>query len=150
MSTRTLPDRLFAAVLLVVTLGYGAMALFSIKAPFQYDPLGPESWPQLLAAVMLACLVGLLWRPDSVAFDLDRPTGLRLLGALAALLAYAELFEPLGFVISTFLFSLISSRALGAGWRGAIFFGLGMGVGGYLLCAGLLDLNLPEGPLPRL
>ncbi len=143
-------DRIFAAVLLAVTLAYGALAFFVIQAPFQYDPLGPESWPRILAVVMAVCLAALLWSPDIERFDTDRPSWVRLAIVVALLIAYAMLFQPLGFVISTTLFTLIVSRLLGAPWIGATAFGLGMGVGGYLLCVGLLDLNLPAGPLPAL
>jgi putative tricarboxylic transport membrane protein len=145
-----MPDRIFAAFLLVLTLIYFAFALFVIRAPFQYDPLGPETWPRLLAAVMLVCLIALLLRPDVEHFDVDRPSWVRLAAMLALLAAYAELFEPLGFIISTALFALITSRLTGASWKGAAVFGVAVGVGGYLLCVGLLDLNLPAGPLPRL
>lgn len=143
-------DRIFTALLLGLTLFYGAFAFFVIEAPFQYDPLGPETWPQLLAAVMLVCLVALLWRPDVEHLDVTRPVWLRLGATLALLIAYAELFEPLGFILSTALFSLIASRMLGATWPRAAAFGVAAGVGGYLLCVGLLGLNLPAGPLPRL
>jgi putative tricarboxylic transport membrane protein len=145
-----MPDRIFAAVLLLVTLGYTALAFFVIKAPFQYDPLGPESWPRILGAVMLICLVMILARPDVDHFDVDRPSWVRLAAVLALLVAYAALFEPLGFIISTALFSLAASRLLGAGWLPAALFGIAAGLGGYLLCVGLLGLNLPAGPLPRL
>ena len=145
-----MPDRLFAGALLALTLVYGAFALFAISAPIQYDPLGPEAWPRLLAALMLLCTVYLLWKPSVSNFDVDRPTLTRLGLVLALLVAYALLFEPLGFVLSTALFSTITSRLLGAPLRQAVAFGLAVGVGGYLLCVGLLDLNLPAGPLPRL
>ena len=145
-----MPDRIFAALLLLVTLGYAALAFLVIEAPFQYDPLGPESWPRILGAVMILCLVLLLVRPDVEHFDTDRPSWVRLAAVLALLVAYAALFEPLGFILSTALFSLAVSRLLGAGWLRAAIFGVAMGVGGYLLCVGLLGLNLPAGPLPRL
>lgn len=145
-----MPDRIFAACLFVVTLIYGGIALFLLKAPFQYDPLGPESWPRLLAAVMLVCLVLLARRPDRGDFDVRRGTWTQLAIMLALLVVYALLFEPLGFIIATALFATIASRMLGAPWGHAALFGVGMGVGGYLLCAGLLGLNLPAGPLPRL
>ena len=141
-------DRIFASVLALVTLAYLWIAATAIKAPFQYDPLGPESWPRLLAVVMLACLALLLWRPDRAPFDVTGSAWSRLCAAVVLLGAYAFLFKPLGFILATFAFSLLSSRMLGARWPSAVLFGIGMGVGGYLLCAGLLDLNLPDGPLP--
>jgi putative tricarboxylic transport membrane protein len=145
-----MPDRIFAACLFVVTLFYGVIALFFLKAPFQYDPLGPESWPRILAAVMLVCLVLLFRRPDKGDFVVSRATWIHLVAILALLIAYALLFEPFGFIIATALFAAIASRMLGAPWMHAALFGVGMGVGGYLLCAGLLGLNLPAGPLPRI
>ncbi|ARJ70980.1 tripartite tricarboxylate transporter TctB family protein [Paracoccus contaminans] len=143
-------DRVFAALMLLVTLAYGVIALTAIKAPFQYDPLGPESWPQLIAAVMFLALVLLMWRPTATRFAVDGPGWMRLGVMLALLSAYALAFQPLGFVLSTFFFSALAARSLGAAWRGAVPFGLGMGLGGYVLCAGLLELNLPAGPLPGL
>lgn len=141
-------DRIFASVLALVTLAYLWIAATAIKAPFQYDPLGPESWPRLLAVVMLACLALLLWRPDRAPFDVTGSAWSRLFATVVLLGAYAFLFKPLGFILATFAFSLLLSRMLGARWPSAVLFGIGMGVGGYLLCAGLLDLNLPDGPLP--
>ncbi|MFV0410036.1 MAG: tripartite tricarboxylate transporter TctB family protein [Paracoccus sp. (in: a-proteobacteria)] len=140
-------DRIFAGVLLVVTLIYGYFAVFVIRAPFQYDPLGPEGWPRLLAAVMTICLIALIWRPDIDKFDLEGPAAIRLGLTVVMLIAYAELYEPLGFVLSTWLFAALFARMLGAQWARAAAFGAAIGIGGYLLCAGLLDLNLPEGPL---
>ena len=61
--------------------------------------------------------------------------------------AYAELYEPLGFILSTILFGTALCAMLGAGVARSIVFGVGTGVAGYLLCAVLLDLNLPEGAL---
>lgn len=141
-------DRIFASVLAVVTLIYLWIAATAIKAPFQYDPLGPESWPRLLAVVMLLCLALLLWKPDRAPFDVARSSLGRLAATVVLLLAYARLYQPLGFILSTLLFGLLMARMLGASWLRAGLFGLGVGVGGYLLGAGLLDLNLPDGPLP--
>ncbi|MBL8562823.1 MAG: tripartite tricarboxylate transporter TctB family protein [Gemmobacter sp.] len=141
-------DRIFAGVLMVVTLIYGYLALFVIRAPFQYDPLGPESWPQLLAGVMILCLIGLFLKPDHTPFDLQRTGALRIGLMLVLLIAYAELFERLGFVISTAIFCTLNARMMGGKWLSSAVFGVCMGVFGYLLCAGLLELNLPEGLLP--
>lgn len=143
-------DRIFASALLAITLIYGFFAFFMISAPIQYDPLGPQAWPRLLTTVMLLCCIGLLWRPAVEDFDMNRATWTRLALVLALLVAYAVLFEPLGFVISTALFATAGARLLGATWARAAIFAVLIGVGGYVLCAGLLDLNLPAGPLPRL
>jgi putative tricarboxylic transport membrane protein len=140
-------DRVFAGLALLATLAYGAIAFAVIRAPFQYDPLGPESWPRILSVVAALCCLFILLRPDGTRFDLALAMLARLAGAVALLALYAALFQPLGFILSTALFSAVAARALGSGWIGAAVFGAASGVLGYGLCAGLLELNLPAGLL---
>ncbi|MFA8386831.1 MAG: tripartite tricarboxylate transporter TctB family protein [Pelagibaca sp.] len=140
-------DRIFAGVLLIVTLAYAVIAFTAISAPFQYDPLGPESWPQILSLVAIACLLVVMWRPDTAEMGVAAKTWFRLAATIILLGAYAELYEPLGFILSTILFGTALSAMLGAGILRASIFGVSTGVIGYLLCATLLDLNLPEGEL---
>ena len=140
-------DRIFAGVLLIVTLAYAAIAFTAIKAPFQYDPLGPESWPQILAVVAIVCLLVILWKPDATDMGVARQTWFRLVATIVMLCAYAELYEPLGFIVSTILFGTALCAMLGAGFLRSVIFGVAAGVAGYLLCVTLLDLNLPEGEI---
>ncbi|MCV2867456.1 tripartite tricarboxylate transporter TctB family protein [Defluviimonas sp. WL0002] len=140
-------DRIFAGVLLVVSLAYAVIAFTTIKAPFQYDPLGPESWPQILSLVAIACLLVILWKPDATEMGVARATWFRLGATIVMLLAYAELYEPLGFILSTILFGAALCSMLGAGMARSVTFGVAAGIAGYLLCVTLLDLNLPEGEL---
>ncbi len=140
-------DRIFAGVLLAVTLAYAAIAFTAISAPFQYDPLGPESWPRILSLVALACIAMILWKPDTETLGLTRQAWFRLAATVLALIAYAELYEPLGFVISTVLYGTVMALMLGAVRLRAVGFGLAAGVLGYLVCASLMGLNLPLGEL---
>ena len=140
-------DRIFAGVLLIVTLAYAVIAFTAISAPFQYDPLGPESWPQILSLVAIACLLVILWKPDADSMDVTRRTWFRLGATIVLLCAYAELYEPLGFILSTILFGTALCAMLGAGIVRSLVFGVSAGVAGYLLCVTLLDLNLPQGEL---
>lgn len=140
-------DRIFAGVLLIVTLAYAVIAFTAIKAPFQYDPLGPESWPQILSLVAIACLLVILWKPDTTEMGVARQTWFRLAATIVMLIAYAELYEPLGFILATILFGTALCAMLGAGITRSVVFGIAAGVAGYLLCVTLLDLNLPEGEL---
>lgn len=140
-------DRLFAGFLLIVTLAYAYIAWTIIQAPFQYDPLGPESWPRILAGAAVPCILYILWRPDDEPFAVAKYTWFRLALMVGLLFAYAELYEPLGFIISTILFGTIVALTLGAPRSGALAFGIGMGVFGYLLCVTLMGLNLPDGEI---
>jgi putative tricarboxylic transport membrane protein len=143
-------DRIFSGVLLLVSIGYGVMAFTVIKAPFQYDPLGPESWPRILSVVAALCCLGLLARPDLQGLDLARKTGTRLLVLVLLLATYAALFEPLGFIIATFLFCAVLARILDAKLSHALAFGLVTGVVGFGVGSMLLELNLPAGPFRAL
>lgn len=140
-------DRIFAGVLMIVTLAYAVIAFTVIKAPFQYDPLGPESWPQLLSLVAIACLLVILWKPDATKMGVAGKTWFRLASTIILLCAYADLYEPLGFILSTILFGTVLCAMLGTLPLRAVIFGVSAGVAGYLLCVTLLDLNLPTGDL---
>ncbi|WOI57963.1 tripartite tricarboxylate transporter TctB family protein [Palleronia sp. LCG004] len=140
-------DRIFAGVLLVVSLAYAVIAFTAISAPFQYDPLGPESWPRLLAIVAIVCLLIILWKPDTDSLGVTGRTWFRLAATIILLVAYAELYEPLGFIVSTILFGTTMAAMLGAGILRSAAFGLAAGIAGYLLCVMLLDLNLPAGEI---
>lgn len=140
-------NRLFAGAILLVSAVYTWIAFTAIKAPFQYDPLGPESWPRLLGIAAILCTAGLLVERDDIAFDLPLSTFRRLLILIALLGFYAALFQPLGFILSTFLFCAATSLMLGARPAAALVFGLATGGLGYLLGARLLELNLPAGVL---
>ncbi|MEE2950861.1 MAG: tripartite tricarboxylate transporter TctB family protein [Pseudomonadota bacterium] len=140
-------DRLFAGALLIVAIAYTYIAFAILKAPFQYDPLGPESWPQILGCVAIPCILYVLWRPDVASFDLEMPTWARVGALFVLLMAYAWVFQPLGFILSTLIFCFLLSLMLGAKPLKAGLFGLVTGVAGYFVCTRLLELNLPAGKL---
>lgn len=143
-------DRIFGCIALAIALGYGFIAFTIIEAPFQYDPLGPESWPQILSVFACFCCVYIIIFPDGTRLKVLGTTVARIAILLTLLSAYAYLFEPLGFIVSTTLFCLVLSRILGArAWQASLF-GVASGSIGYLLCAVILDLNLPEGMVLQL
>ena len=142
-------DRIVASLLLLVAVAYTVIAFTAIRAPFQYDPLGPESWPQLIGMVSIACLAYILVRPDVASFQVTRRTGIRILALIGMLFAYGWAFQPLGFIFSTWLFCVALSLMLGAKPVSAVVFGGIAGIAGYFVCTVLLDLNLPAGLLAR-
>lgn len=140
-------DRIFAAAILAIALAYTIIAFTIIRAPFQYDPLGPESWPQILGVVSCLCCLWLLARPDVAKLEIHGKTLGRLAIVVFMLFAYAWLFQPLGFVLSTWIFSAAFSVMLGATLVRALIFGAATGIIGYFVCTILLELNLPDGLL---
>ncbi len=138
-------DRIFGCIALAIALGYGFIAFTIIEAPFQYDPLGPESWPQILSVAACLCCLYIIIFPDGTRLKVLGTTLVRIAVLVVLLSTYAYCYEPLGFIVSTTLFCLVLSKILGATIWQAGLFGVASGGGGYLVCAVLLDLNLPEG-----
>ncbi len=140
-------DRIFASLVLAIAVGYTFIAFTIIKAPFQYDPLGPESWPRILGVLAAICAIRILMRPDVTSMKVTKSTWFRLAGLVAMLLAYAWAFQPAGFVIATFGFCVALSLMLGARMSASLIFSAVTGVFGYIVATVLLDLNLPAGLL---
>jgi putative tricarboxylic transport membrane protein len=70
---------------------------------------------------------------------------LRVAGLFAVVLAYAYLFDKIGFIVSTALMTVPLARFFGAHWRQALASGTGLAVALYLLFDRLLDVALPTG-----
>lgn len=140
-------ERAFLGGLLLLAIGYTIIAFTTIRAPIQYDPLGPESWPRILGSLALVALAIRLVRPSGVKPELVRATGVRILVTIALLFGYAALFEPLGFVLATLGFCTGLGLLLGATLQQGLMFGAATGLIGYFGATDLLDLNLPAGLL---
>ena len=137
-------DRILGLALLALAIFYGAIA-FTIKAPFQYDPLGPESWPKLLAFVLGICAIVVIMKPDPDPDWGDRSSLSKLAMCLAGLIVYAMAFEPLGYMLSTLIFCGVMAWYCGASLRGSAIFALIAGIGGWVLFEHVLDLQVPAG-----
>lgn len=140
-------DRIFHTFFLLLAVAYTWIAFTVIKAPFQYDPLGPESWPRFLGLIAIACCLWVIVKPDIARLDLTGSTLARLGILLVLLSVYAYLFQPLGYVLSTWVFCTALGIMLGARPLSSFIFGAIAGIGGYILFALVLDLNLPAGIL---
>ena len=99
----TFNDRTFGALLLTLAVAYGWGAT-QLPEPFGgAEAVGPETFPHLLAAVLAVCSLCLIVRPDpDNAWPWGR-TGAELLIAVAVLIIYTALLQPVGFILSTLL-----------------------------------------------
>ncbi len=139
-------DRIFGSVVILVALAYIASAL-QIRESFLSDPVGSRTFPVAVGAVAVLCGVVMLLRPDP---DPAWP-GLRTVGALAvavvAMIAYAYMLKPLGFLIPTAIVAGILSYQIGPRPLPAVLSGLGLSLGLFVLFKYALGLGLV--PVPR-
>ncbi|MCY3995607.1 MAG: tripartite tricarboxylate transporter TctB family protein [Rhodobacter sp.] len=138
-------DRIFGLVILTVALGY-VLSATQIQMSFLSDPVGPRTFPYLIGGVMALCGVTVLVRPDP---DPDWP-GPRTFGALAltvaALVAYAYLLKPLGFLLPTALAAGFLSYQISPRPVQATVTGVALSVGLFLLFRYALGLGLSAVP----
>ena len=136
--------RVFAAAWLLACAGLALLA-WGFEAPFAYDPVGPRAYPLLLLSLMAAGSLWLLFKPGLLEQRLNKTAAMRAVLCVLALLAYALLFEVLGFVIATSL----ATFALGLLFAGRLLpcaiSAVLMGVLLYALFDYLLDVPLPLG-----
>ncbi len=117
-------DRLVALVFLIVSLVYGYAAFTYPLLPFERNmAVLPSTLPMALSVlgVVLSVLIMVSPRPKVAEgglgeIGLETVRGFKLgqtLGLVAAMIAYAVLLRPIGFLAATSLFIVVSAVALG-------------------------------------
>lgn len=139
-------DRILGAVCVVAAAAM-AWAAQAYAPAISYEPVGPRAFPRLLAGLMAIGGAWLVLKPTLVGNPF--PAGAaKLIGLSAAtVLAYAFLFQLLGFALATALMALPVGMAFGGSWKQSLIGGVGLGLGLYLLFDKLLDVVLPTGLL---
>ena len=100
---------------------------------------GPEGWPQILGIVAILCTAFIMLRPDIMQLRCKRP---RPCAASRCcwffLFAYAAAFQPVGFILATWLFCTTLSIILGGArpCPGRVGYGAATGIIGYFVCTG--------------
>lgn len=118
-------DRIFGFTVVVVALAYVASAT-QIQSGFLPDPVGPRTFPILVGTIMAVCGIAVMIRPDAAEM---RVQGLvKLVLAVAVLVAYAYLLRPLGFLIPTAVGSAIISYLISPRIRPAAITGITLSV----------------------
>lgn len=142
-------DRIFGLVMIVLALGY-ILSATTIRSSFMSDPVGPRTFPYIIAVLIILCSVSMILRPDP---DVEWPMGPMLLKlgiALAVLVAYAMTIKPLGFILPTIVVSAILSYQISPRPAPAVATGFGLGIGLFVLFKFVLGLGLqglPKGLL---
>jgi putative tricarboxylic transport membrane protein len=139
-------DRILGAVCVVVGAGM-AWAARSYVAPISYEPVGPNSFPMLLASLMAGVGAWMVVKPGPQTFGMSRDQITPFLMSVVAVVVYAGLFELLGFTLATTVMSVPVGMAFGGGWKKSLAAGVGLGLVLYLLFDKLLDVVLPTGLL---
>ncbi len=137
-------DRIFAGLLLVLAIGFGAMAL-AMHVPFAYDPLGPTAFPLILSGALGVMSITLMLRPAAGTGLPGGRVGAQLVGVLVVLIAYAALFARAGYLASTVVAMIVLARIFGATWIKAIVSGVLLTAVSYLLFVQALGIVLPVG-----
>ena len=139
-------DRILGAVCIVASAGM-AWAARDYAAAISYEPVGPRAFPLLLAGLMALGGAWLVARPvlrGGVFAGVPlKPTLL----CAAAVLAYALLFERLGFALATAVMAVPVGMAFGGSLKQALAGGAGLGLVLFVLFDKLLDVVLPTGLL---
>ena len=139
-------DRILGAVCVVVGAGM-AWAARSYVAPISYEPVGPSSFPMLMAGLMAGVGAWMVIKPGPQTFGMARENIKPFLMSVAAVFIYAGLFEWLGFTLATAVMSVPVGMAFGGGWKKSLAGGVTIGLVFYLLFDKLLDVVLPTGLL---
>ncbi len=137
-------DRIFAGLLLLLAIGFGAMAL-AMHVPFAYDPLGPTAFPLILSGALGVMSITLMLRPAAGTGLPGGHVGAQLVGVLVVLIAYAALFTRAGYLASTVVAMIVLARIFGASWVKAIVSGVVLTAASYGLFVWALGIVLPVG-----
>lgn len=143
-------DRRAAAVLLVFGLG-GAVAASRLTIGEPARP-GPGFFPFWLALALCPVALALLLRrapgaprPEGVVEERRRPGKAAL--ALAASLAYAGALEPVGFLLTTFLFLFFLLRTIESrSWISSVTIAVVASAASHVVFKVWLAVQLPAGP----
>ncbi|MCT9070195.1 tripartite tricarboxylate transporter TctB family protein [Cupriavidus gilardii] len=139
-------DRVFAIAWLLLSVAAGWVAT-AFTAEFSYEPVGPRAFPLLLCVLMALCSVWLLLFPGPRVAWPERRGVIRLAIMVLTLLAYALVFQWLGFAIATALLTIVLGRLFGGGWRACVATGAVMGISLFFLFDRWLEVTLPIGSL---
>lgn len=122
-----------------------------MQVPPNYSAYGPQIFPYLSIAALIAVALYLLWqtwaaRPDAVKPESEASDWTGVIAISVGLLSQAILIERLGFVISAaILFFLVAWGFRSRKWLRDAIVAIILSVATYLVFTRLLNLQLPPG-----
>lgn len=117
-----------------------------IQEGFIVDPLGPKAFPIVIGITLALAGLYPIVKPDPRP---DWPPAGRILEivfAVAVMIGYAMVLPELGFILSTAIAASLLGWRLGATPVGAVFGGIVIAVGIYVVFHLILGLSLARGP----
>lgn len=138
-------DRILGGVSIALAAFFAWQATL-IELSFLSDPVGPKTFPIIIAAVMALAGVAIILRPDDAP---EWPAFGRLLEiavTAGVLCAYALALPQVGFLLATAVAAAFLSWRLGAAPLAALAAGVAIAVGIYVVFHLILGLSLARGP----
>lgn len=139
-------DRVIGAVLALLGVAV-ALEATTFDVAFMTDPVGPKALPLLVAGTLLVAGLAAVARPREGLTLPDRPTVVRMAGAVAALLIYAAALPWLGFFLSTTLVVTALALLYRGPTTGSVAAAAALSGALWLLFVRALSLPLPVGDL---
>ncbi len=139
-------DRLFGLTTSILALAFFASAS-QLESPFFADPVGPKTFPYLIASIAFLSGAVMVVFPDPNPKWPNLNTFFRLLFAVFILVSYALSLKPLGFLIPTAVASGILSFQIKPKSVSAIITGILLSVFLFIIFKYFLGLGLF--PFPR-
>lgn len=139
-------DRLFGFTTSILALAFFASA-YQLESPFFADPVGPKTFPYLIASIGFIAGAVMVLFPDTNPKWPNLTTFFKLAFAVIILVAYALTLKPLGFLVPTAVAAGILSYQIKPKTSIATITGLLLSVILFLIFKYFLGLGLF--PFPR-
>ena len=139
-------DRLFGFTTAILALAFFASA-YQLESPFFADPVGPKTFPYIIAAIAFISGSVMIMTPDPNPKWPNLSTLLKLLFAIAVLVSYALTLRPAGFLIPTAIAAGILSYQITPNSSAATITGILLSISLFVIFKYFLGLGLF--PFPR-
>lgn len=140
-----LSTRIFAGILFVISL-IGIYIGWGIHSEFNYEPVGPRPFPVGTLILIAVCSILLFFFAEDTEVEWGNfKFWKKFIVLTLSLLAYALLFEFLGFMICTAFLMFIMALLCNASFIKALIFSIPSSIILYYLFDTLLQITLPLG-----